>query len=126
VCLVRFPQQLNLELQAPRAASNKILILNDNQCETLGQGINSRPFKLLLIMLTNATCGSMWLTNLYQAYGRETYTPEQLALVGAASLLMQGVTRTLWIALMERIGFKRLYMLTMVIHLGVCVLQFTI
>lgn len=95
--LVRYPRDLNLEYQQVLGEGNKKpsgvnheksvdyhpTVLHA-ECETLAQGIKSRPFVFLLPMVLTSTLFGMLMANSYKVYGLSIkLKDEQLTLIGS-------------------------------------------
>lgn len=92
VALVNYPKDLNLEFQQvlgngkkPSGIDHKKQIeynptVLHAECESLGQGIKSKPFFFLLPMIFTSTLFGMFMANCYKIYGLYVRYPISLLL----------------------------------------------
>ncbi|CAD8092769.1 unnamed protein product [Paramecium sonneborni] len=131
VLLVKYPRDLNLEYQQVLGEGNKKPsginheksvdyhpTVMHAECETLGQGLKSRPFWFLVIMVLCSIIFGMLLANCYKIFGQTLGIDDaKLTILGSVQAVCNGGSRFGWAVLSDKIGFKKVYLIIAVINL---------
>ena len=67
-------------------------------------------------MILCASCYGLFVATLYKSYGyKRGYSDSFLTWVGSVAALMNGSSRPFWATLMDKLGFKRIFILILTI-----------
>ncbi|CAD8151060.1 unnamed protein product [Paramecium octaurelia] len=118
--MIRYPKDIDPDkmlttLEALQPKKNKqfedqlptCIIPNRKECQSVTNGIKSKPFILLqLIVLMSCTLGMM-ISNCYKFYGFELgFNDSLLTVLGSVGGVMNGSSRFFWVTLTEKTSFK--------------------
>ncbi|CAK69197.1 unnamed protein product (macronuclear) [Paramecium tetraurelia] len=129
--LIKYPRDLHLEYQAvlgdgtkkPSGINHEKSIdyhptVLHAECETLGQGIKSRPFWFLIVMVLCSVIFGLLMANCYKVFGQTLGIDDSsLTVLGSVQSVCNGGSRFLWAVLFDKYGFKKLFLVISVINL---------
>ncbi|CAD8089028.1 unnamed protein product [Paramecium sonneborni] len=129
--LVKYPNDLNLEYQQalgegykkPSGINHEKSVdynptVMHAECETLEQGLKSRPFWFLVVMVLCSIIFGMLLANCYKVFGQTLgINDAKLTVLGSVQAICNGGSRFGWAVLFDKIGFKKVYLIIAVINL---------
>eukprot|EP01017_Pseudomicrothorax_dubius_P015905 TRINITY_DN1813_c0_g1_i6.p1 TRINITY_DN1813_c0_g1~~TRINITY_DN1813_c0_g1_i6.p1 ORF type:complete len:400 (+),score=51.43 TRINITY_DN1813_c0_g1_i6:95-1294(+) len=112
--LVKFPKDLHLELVDEHEVITKEGQTKAHEvaheCETVSQGLKSRPLRFLLPMTITAPFWGMLIANSYKLYGFYLGKNDAfLTLVGSLHSVFNGCSRPFWGIMLDCFGFRKVF-----------------
>lgn len=121
--MINYPRDLHLEYQAVvnKTDDHKHHVAYHpphphTECETVKQGLYSKPFAIFVPMILTGCLLGMLMANCYKIYGLYIGMDDYyLTIVGSASSVSNGASRAIWATVMDKTSFKFCYCLNMFI-----------
>lgn len=85
----------------------------------LKEAMKSCRFWYICIILFNGIFFGMYFASVYKLAAQGLLSDHDLTLAGALGMVMNGSSRIMWASLQDRFGFKKVYMVLMLIQLAV-------
>jgi len=96
---------------------SKEVVTTHNECQSVRQGLKSRPFYLILGMVLFGTFLGYLMANNYKVYGLENINDDSfLTLVGSIGSATNGCSRAVWALLYDKFGFKKVYFCLLILQ----------
>jgi len=91
-----------------------------HDCQTIREGVLSRHFWILFIMVIGGSFFGLLMANNYKVYGLTRIADDSwVTLVGSIGSASNGCSRLFWAALYDRFGFKKVYFILMAIQIAI-------